>query len=108
MDNYLKESLLSLAARLDRAHSESAVWIAKDVARQLRKIVSPKISSSLLSARETEILEHVSNGFSNQEIATALDISIKTVQFHLKSIFTKTNTSSRTEAVSIAIKEKLI
>lgn len=108
MDSHLKDTLLALAARLDRAHSESAVWIAKDIARELRKITKPQITNSILSVRETEILEHVANGFSNPEIATALDISVKTVQFHLKSIFTKTNTSTRTEAVSTAIKEKLI
>lgn len=108
MDQDLKESLWALASRLDRAHSQSAVWIAKDVARKLRTLTKPSQTNTLLSPREKEILEHVANGFSNPDIATALDISIKTVQFHLKSIFTKTNTSTRTEAVTVALKEKLI
>lgn len=108
MNDNLKETILALANRLDRAHSESAVWVAKDVARQLKKLVQGRPVSSILSSRESEILHHVANGFSNPEIASALGISIKTVQFHLQSIFRKTNTSSRTEAVNFAHKEKLL
>jgi DNA-binding NarL/FixJ family response regulator len=108
VDDNFKEAILALAHRLDRTHSESAVWVAKDVARHLRKLALDRPVSSILSSRESEILHHVANGFSNPEIATALGISIKTVQFHLQSIFRKTNTSSRTEAVSFAHKEKLI
>lgn len=109
MDDSTRDNLLNLARRLERAHSESAVWIAKDVARQIRKLSAPKPSGlSLLTIREKEILHHVANGFSNPEIATALEISIKTVQFHLKSIFIKTGTSGRAEAVSVAFREKLL
>lgn len=108
MDQELRNSLLALASRLDRAHSQGAVWTAKDVARKLRALARVHKGDSLFTSREKEILEHVANGFSNPDIATALDISIKTVQFHLKSIFIKTNTSTRTEAVSVALKEKLL
>ena len=108
MDESLKEMILQLAKRLERAHSEGAVWVAKDVARKLKKLTQSSPSNSLFTAREFEILQHVSNGFTNPEIASALGISIKTVQFHLQSIFRKTNTSSRTEAVSFAHREKLL
>ena len=108
MEESLKQNLLALAARLDRAHSQGAVWVAKDVARKLKKLTLPSASSSLLTHRESEILHHVANGFTNPEIATALDISVKTVQFHLQGIFRKTNTSTRTEAVNFAHKEKLL
>lgn len=108
MDETTKETILLLVEKLERAHSLSAVWVAKDVARKLRKLTIKNNTESILTARETEILHHVSNGFTNPEIASALDISIKTVQFHLQGIFRKTNTSSRTEAVSFALKRKLL
>jgi DNA-binding NarL/FixJ family response regulator len=108
MDENLKDAILALANRLDRTHSHGAVWVAKDVARKLKKLTISPITTSIFTAREAEILSHVANGFTNPEIATALDISIKTVQFHLKSIFRKTDTSSRTEAVSFAHREKLL
>jgi DNA-binding CsgD family transcriptional regulator len=57
-----------------------------------------------LLPREKEILYHVSQGFSNREIASALDISEKTIEFHLKSIFNKLEVTTRTEAVSMAFK----
>ena len=65
-------------------------------------------SHSPLSKREAEILFHVSQGFTNREIASAFNLSEKTIEFHLKSIFSKTGASSRTEAVKNAMVEKWI
>ncbi len=56
MDDSLKQTLLALAARLDTAHAQDAIWIAKDVARKLKKLTLPSASSSLLTHRESEIL----------------------------------------------------
>lgn len=61
---------------------------------------------SPLSKREKEILLHVSQGFTNREIASALSISEKTIEYHLTSIFNKTEASSRTEAVTNALKNQ--
>ena len=60
---------------------------------------------SPLTKREKEILFHVSQGFTNREIASALDISEKTIEYHLNSVFTKTESSTRTEAVAQALKK---
>lgn len=61
-----------------------------------------------LSPREQQVLVLVSKGHPNKEIAFQLSISPKTVQFHLKSLFTKLEVGSRTEAVTVAIKLGLI
>lgn len=53
-----------------------------------------------LTARETEVLELLSQGLSNKLIARQLSISEHTVKFHVSSIYTKLNASSRTDAVS--------
>jgi len=52
-----------------------------------------------LTAREQEILNHVSKGFLDKEIASALSISIWTVHNHLKHIYEKLGVHTRTEAV---------
>ena len=50
-----------------------------------------------LSKREKEVLKLVLQGKGNKQIALLLDISIRTVEFHLKNIYTKFQVSSRIE-----------
>lgn len=57
-----------------------------------------------LSAREMQVLSLIAGGHPNKEIAFQLSISPKTVQFHIKSLFTKLEVGSRTEAVTRALK----
>jgi DNA-binding NarL/FixJ family response regulator len=52
-----------------------------------------------LTERELEVLKLAAKGMSNREIATALSISVRTVQTHLANIFGKLQVGSRTEAV---------
>lgn len=61
-----------------------------------------------LSTRETYILQMVSIGKSNKEIAEALDISEKTVRNYISNIFRKLNVSNRTEAASYWIRKKTL
>lgn len=60
--------------------------------------------SQLLSPRELEVLTLAAQGLTNKEIAYRLRLSERTVQFHMNSVFNKTATNSRTEAVALAIK----
>ena len=56
------------------------------------------------SPRELEVLGLAAQGLTNKEIAYRLGISERTVQFHINSIFNKTSTGSRTEAVALALR----
>lgn len=51
-----------------------------------------------LSKRETEILELLSQGLANKEIADRLGLSTETVRVHLRRIYDKLHVHSRTEA----------
>jgi DNA-binding NarL/FixJ family response regulator len=57
-----------------------------------------------LSPREMEVLSLAARGLTNKEIAYRLGISDRTVQFHMNSIFNKTGTNSRTEAVALSMR----
>lgn len=60
-----------------------------------------------LSARELEVVSTIVAGYTNDEIAKALRISVKTVKRHLTSIFSKVGTSNRLELASFAIRNRL-
>lgn len=61
-----------------------------------------------LSGREIEVLELVSKGGSNREIAKQLHISTATVKTHLIHIFGKLGVDDRTAAVTVALERDII
>ena len=61
-----------------------------------------------LTRREHEVLALLVKGMSNPEIAGHLFISRATVKVHISSILSKLGVSSRAEAISLAIQNKLV
>jgi two-component system, NarL family, response regulator YdfI len=61
-----------------------------------------------LTPREREVLQMISAGLGNKEIAGKMSISEHTVKFHVASILGKLGASTRTEAVSIGIRHGLV
>ncbi len=61
-----------------------------------------------LTEREREVLTLIAEGHSNQDIADALVISVKTVNRHRENIMAKLNLHSRVELVRYAIEKGLI
>jgi DNA-binding CsgD family transcriptional regulator len=61
-----------------------------------------------LTHREVEVLRLVAAGKSNQEIATELVLSIRTVERHISNIYGKTNSHNRADAASFAFIHGLI
>ncbi|MFZ3373139.1 MAG: response regulator transcription factor [Desulfitobacteriaceae bacterium] len=59
--------------------------------------------SKQLTTREIEIMELVTKGLHNKEIAVALGIKVRTVDFHVSNILLKLGVSSRLEAVLVWI-----
>lgn len=66
------------------------------------------VRGEALTGRELEVLALLVRGRSNKEIAAKLFISETTVKGHLRSVFTKLNVLSRTEAVTTAIRRGLV
>ena len=61
-----------------------------------------------LTQREKEVLALMVLGLNNSQIADKLVISKSTAKFHVSSILSKLQAASRTEAVSIALKNHLV
>lgn len=72
--------------------------IARKVIAHFQKQEATSAEVEKLSAREREVLELVSQGFANKEIADKLGVAVETVRWHLKHIYTKLHVRSRTEA----------
>ena len=70
--------------------------------------LAERVSGDALSAREIEVLQRMGVGKSNKEIGADLFISEGTVKSHVKSIFTKLDVVSRTEALATATRRGLI
>jgi two-component system, NarL family, response regulator len=74
--------------------------------------IAAKLAESIarpeLSKRERQVLKDLAYGRSNKEIAQILYISEHTAKAHVRSIMTKLNADSRTEAMAIATKRGLI
>jgi DNA-binding NarL/FixJ family response regulator len=82
--------------------------VAKKVLQMLPRATNATEEHQILTIKEIEILKLLSNGYSYKMIAAAVNISIDTVRFHLKKIYDKLHVHSATEAISRALKDKLV
>lgn len=85
-------------------HDEVVRWVEEKVGRISGPLASDAEDSFIpLSPREMEILEHVTHGMSNKEIAYELGISHQTVKNHMTAILRKLSVDDRTQAAVYAL-----
>ncbi len=83
--------------------------IARRVLELFQKGISPVSQTDYqLTPKEKEILQQMVQGKSFKMVADALSITYETVRTHMKSIYNKLHVNSNTEAVSKAIREKIV
>jgi DNA-binding NarL/FixJ family response regulator len=80
--------------------------IARKVIESFAGASANQKSDAGLSRREEEILNHLSQGYSNKEIASKLNISFDTVRTHLRRIYEKLHVHGRAGAVASYLKSK--
>ena len=81
--------------------------IASKLLRSMRRQEATP-EAPLLSPRELEVLALMARGLLNKEIASVLEISARTVKFHVSSILNKLEVTNRTEAVAVAAARGLV
>ena len=74
----------------------------------IQNLIAANLESSALTARQIEILGMLARGLSNHDIATALRLSENGVKFHLRGLFAKLGAATRTEAVAVALRRRLL
>jgi DNA-binding NarL/FixJ family response regulator len=109
-DGYIwKESPAEELAQAIRTVASGEVHIQPQLAgKLLSRIGRTQPGSEVLTARELEVLQLLTRGMRNKEIAARLYVSERTVKFHLANIYQKLNVSGRTEALSKAIAQGLV
>ncbi|HEY9695700.1 MAG TPA: response regulator transcription factor [Trichocoleus sp.] len=106
--------LTEMAAAIEAIASGLVVWhpdFAETVLSALSSLPAalPTLPiEPILTPRESEVLQMLAAGLGNKTIARRLSISEHTVKFHISSIFSKLQVSSRTEAVMVGTRSGLI
>lgn len=84
--------------------SDQPHWQVKSKVHKRRSLSSPHS----LTEREMEVLRLVAQGLSNAQIAETLVISVRTVEAHLRTIYSKLNVTSRHAAMHYALQHQLV
>ena len=74
--------------------------IARKVVQSFQRAAPSPQPGETLSAREQEVLDHLSHGFLYKEIADKMGISYETVHTYIRRIYEKLQVRTRTEAVA--------
>jgi NarL family two-component system response regulator LiaR len=110
----------AIAYLLKDVSADDLVWAIR-AAHAGRATLSPEAAQSLvetanqpptpgldLTEREREVLSLMIEGLNNTQIAGRLTVSPSTIKSHVSSILSKLGVASRTEAVTLALRHKLI
>lgn len=109
------QSLSGIAKQLEETEESLSLQLqALATAHDSENLSGPGTSNQLsrrpngemleaLTERELDVLEQLASGASNKEIASCLSLSVRTVKFHLESIYRKLGVRSRAHAVRRAI-----
>ena len=94
------EKILEAITDVSKGGAPMTSEIARKVIETFQVPAPPTTDDLNLTRREQEILEQLTQGFSNKEIGDRLNVSFDTVRWHLKQIYGKLHVRSRTEAAN--------
>jgi DNA-binding NarL/FixJ family response regulator len=103
-----REELFKAIRAVYRGESLIQPVVASRVLDKLAELSRKNPGAETLSEREVEVLRLMAKGDSNSNIAELLSITQSTVKTHITSIFQKLGVTTRTEAVTTALKRGII
>ena len=78
------------------------------IAKEVRRLIRTDPPAPQLSPRQQEILNSLTRGLTNDDIAKQLGIGVPSVKTHLAALFDKLGVANRSEAVAIALRKHLL
>ncbi|MBI5974731.1 response regulator transcription factor VraR [Staphylococcus canis] len=110
VDSYILKttSASDIAKAIRQTYQGESVFEAEVLVKMRNRMKQRAELYELLTDREMEILLLIAKGYSNQEIASASHITIKTVKTHVSNILSKLEVQDRTQAVIYAFQHGLI
>ena len=109
VDSYiLKTTSASDIADVRKTFNGESVFEPEVLVKMRNRMKKRAELYEMLTEREMEILLLIAKGYSNQEIASASHITIKTVKTHVSNILSKLEVQDRTQAVIYAFQHNLI
>jgi DNA-binding NarL/FixJ family response regulator len=103
-----RDELFKAIRAVSRGESLIQPVVASRVLDKLAELSRKSPAAETLSDREVEVLGLMAKGTSNRDIADQLSITQSTVKTHITSIFQKLSATTRTEAVTTALKRGII
>ena len=103
-----REELFDAVRAVHRGESLVQPGVAARLLDRFAELSRPTPDEPLLSARELEVVQLMSTGAANKEIAVSLSISESTVKTHVANIFQKLDVNDRTGAVTTAVQKGII
>ncbi len=104
LKNLKAEEFFDLLAGIERGEAPISRGLAGRILDEFARQRAPSASGEAeeLTDREQDVLQAVSSGASNREVAAALHITENTVKFHMKNILDKLHLRSRAEVIAYA------
>ncbi|WP_086661952.1 response regulator [Lentzea kentuckyensis] len=106
-----KDASPGLLVEAIRSAARGDVLVSPQVVlRVLRRSVPPVATAEteVLTPRELDVVRHVAQGLSNNEIATALRLSVSSIKAHLASVQAKVGARNRVEIVAWAFRAHVV
>ncbi len=110
VDSYILKTTSAddIANAIRKTYNKESVFEAEVLVKMRNRMNQKAELFEMLTDREMEILLLIAKGYSNQEIASASHITIKTVKTHGSNILSKLEVQDRTQAVIYAFQHNLI
>lgn len=104
LDSESFEDLLNVLEKASVGRAQCSSEVSAILLRRVYAFagqLNPDARTDMLSPRETEILQLIVQGLTNQQIASRLTLTLPTVKNHVHRLLTKMGVASRAEAVTV-------